>query len=113
MSAPQIVRRMVSALDEEKSAILAGNFDLLERVQERKTALGESLSHHAVSPEDLQALSARMTRNAALLRAASDGFSDALESIKALKKATGTSVYGKDGSVSRVEASSGKMERKA
>lgn len=113
MSADPNVAALLAAFDAERTAILSGDFQSLAQLQERKMELGVALERNALSADDLQALSDKIARNAALLTSANAGVAQARETISTLRRGLRTSVYDKNGTVSHMEAQATKIERKA
>ncbi len=113
MSAESRVEALIGALEAERAAILAGDFQQLAQLQERKAELGVALERDQLSAQEMQALSDSITRNASLLKAASAGVAQARDAITTLKRAMRTSVYDKDGTMSDMDTRATKVERKA
>ncbi|MDF0601939.1 flagellar biosynthesis protein FlgN [Psychromarinibacter sp. C21-152] len=73
-------------LDREREAILAGRFDVLERLAPEKERLGTRLARGASGGGELECLRRKAERNGRLLAAAQSGLTDAQARLEALRR---------------------------
>ena len=101
-------------LAEERAAILAGSFDDVTRIAERKQALIEGLSTAAPPAADLRHIASEISRNQTLLAAAIDGIRSVVERLAELRRARdGFDSYGPKGVRTKVGGRPPAFERKA
>ncbi len=105
--------RLLAVLQDEETAILSGNFAALEELTTAKLALCAQVKESEPDPADLQRISTAILRNAALLKAASEGINDARRTILSLRNLGETKCYGHDGSQVTIRDSPKRLERKA
>ena len=107
------VHRLLAVLQDEESAILSGNYTALEDLTSTKLALCADLTQENADRASLQRISAGLLRNAALLKAASEGVNDARRTILSLRRLGETTCYEQDGRHVTIRDSPTQLERKA
>jgi flagellar biosynthesis/type III secretory pathway chaperone len=101
-------------LDDERAALLAGDFTALPGLAERKEALLEDLAGSEPARGTLAALRGRAERNAELLAAASRGVRTVVRRIADIRDANGPlKTYGEDGRHRTLGSVSGALEKRA
>lgn len=101
-------------LTEEREAILAAQFEVLERLSHNKEQLTKSLPPESLDPAALSELREQIERNGLLLDAMREGVGSALESLRTLKEASETlKTYDETGRRTTIQASAKKVIRRA
>ena len=86
-TAQQIIGRLDELLEEERSALLAGDLDRISVLLEEKESLIDALGRlDAAAEPDLQGLQAKVVRNQALLDGALTGIRNVAARMAAFRK---------------------------
>jgi flagellar biosynthesis/type III secretory pathway chaperone len=108
-----LVQQMMDILDEERDALLAGHYEQLETLADRKEALGKRLEKQGgLDNGALERLAGHMTRNAALIDAAGRGFRQAEAEIRDIRKGMTQATYGSDGARHSLARPHARLEQK-
>lgn len=105
--------RFLALLKAEETALISGNYTILEQLAHEKQHIGAQLSRHRPNARQMQQISDQLTRNAKLIRAAQDGFEQARTTIRAMQSQTRATVYDKAGTRQSMRATATQLERKA
>lgn len=100
-------------LQDEAEILLRGDYTQLGRILVLKEAFANSAEQIRISPGELQDVAAALSRNAALLQAASAGIDDARRTLNALVNKGKTEFYDRDGQRLRMCDHAGKLTKKA
>ena len=101
-------------LAEEREAILAANFEGLERISSEKERLTQAIGADSVDEKTLAKLRDQIERNGLLLNAMREGVGSALQSLRSLRESHETlSTYDQTGRKLKISASIGKVDRRA
>ena len=104
---------LLNLLAREEKAILAGDFDTLERLFEQKQMLLARVARARLPEASLQALSRRSERNNRLLAASARGINKAREELARLRKGPQRfSTYGPRGGSNQLGHKSLTIKRK-
>lgn len=106
-------KRLLALLDEEQNALMTGDYALLDGFAAQKLAFVEALSLSPPHAPLMQQLCGRMQRNEVLIRAARDGFRDAIQSLSNRRAETHTALYHSDGTAQITPNCARTIERKA
>lgn len=107
------IEEIETLLDEERAALLAGDFDRLGEIAEEKEALADNLSRVGPSGE-FRSLRAKAMRNADLLEAASTSIRGVTRRLAEIRKANGPlKTYGQDGMPRTLGPTDGSFEKRA
>lgn len=98
-------------LATERAALLAADYSKLEAFAEAKAQLVERIAQAQPTEQLARDLQAQLTRNSALLQAASEGFRTVIDRLRAPETVT-TTLYQADGSRKLMQAVSRQVERK-
>ncbi|MDJ0627384.1 MAG: hypothetical protein QNJ44_03910 [Rhodobacter sp.] len=105
---------LIELFDRERTAILQGRFDVLERLSVAKDRLQQSVAAEGADPASLLRLKQLGERNAGLLSAMQCGVKAAKERIEVLGKGPATlQTYGATGQRQNMGAARPKMEHRA
>ncbi len=99
-------------LATERTAVLSGEYALLEELARRKERLVRSVAANPPPPLLLAKLRAALADNATLMAAASDGFRTAIKNLVAAPPVA-TALYQADGSCRMMRDVGRQVERKA
>jgi flagellar biosynthesis/type III secretory pathway chaperone len=89
---------LLTLLEQENLAIIAGDYPALDLLADRKQALFEALPSLRLSQDDLRAISGSLVRNKSLLAAAIKGIAAARTRLAALRAVReGLQVYDRSG----------------
>jgi len=105
--------RFLAMLKAEESALISGNYTILEQLAADKERAAAQLDQHRLSAGQMQRISDQLARNAKLIRAAQDGFEQARATIRALQSQTRATVYDKAGTRQSMRTATTQLERKA
>lgn len=106
------IEQLHALLAAERATLLAADYTRLEEFAEAKSRLVMRIAEARPAQYIALELQAQLTRNAALLKAASDGFRATIQRLSS-PEAIGTALYEADGSRRMVETAGHRMERKA
>lgn len=108
------VQALNKLLDQERKAILEGDYGRLEKLLAKKERLLQAAADTPGNRADLMALDAKAKRNAQLLTAAARGVKAAQHRLSALKSgAAALNTYGPGGSLTSLSRTDSAMTRKA
>ncbi len=114
---PSILSDLEAVLQQERSALLTGDYPQLARLTAKKEALTEAIERRSdieVEAGELRRLNHSLDRNLALLDAALGGARDAIARLQDLpRSASGFETYDSTGKPTRVAVRSTQVERKA
>lgn len=109
-----IVDRLEALLEDERIALLAGDFKEVNRIAARKEALVEEARSHPNIPGLLKKLTRNNKRNQALLGAAIEGARAAARRLERLNDVgTHLTTYDSAGQTRKLRTKPGSLERKA
>ena len=106
------MQQLDEVLAAERAALLEADYSRLGEFAEAKTRLVTRLVQSHPPEQVALDLQAKLTRNAALLKAASDGFRATIQHLSS-PEALGTALYTADGSRKVMDAKVHRVERKA
>lgn len=99
MKADHTLSDLNHILDAERGALLAGRYDALPEIAERKAALIEGVTARPLkaSANDLQTLREKTAHNSALLQAAREGLQLTMDRLSAMRGESGFATYNRQG----------------
>lgn len=101
-------------LDAERDAILAGDFDALTEIAERKQTCLRALASDRPSPAEVAALRRIQARNQAMLNSSGQGIKSVMRRLGELREAqNGLNTYSQTGRKDPLTKTSGRLEHKA
>lgn len=101
-------------LEEERAALLAGDFEALADLVERKQALTDELLRDGTQQSALQRLRRRAERNAGLIEASIRGMRTVARRLAEIRRANGPlQTYSQNGAKQTFGAAPGTFERRA
>lgn len=106
-------KQLLRVLADVEAAVISGNYDRLAEFAEAMAQQHTRISRQKMTSAQLQPLRHHLSRNAALLQAAREGFEDARRNLANLHSQSATSFYDQTGARHPLHASATCLEHKA
>ena len=106
------IEEFLSVLQEERDALLSGDYDQLERLAEAKEKAAKAIQAQTMPRDRLSDLQKRLERNMALLGAASEGVRDARQRLSKLRSGHETQMYDRLGASRTIRPPHHELEHK-
>lgn len=107
------IEHLLSLLQEEREALLSGNYDRLERLADAKEKAVKAIQTQTMPRGILSNLQKRLERNLAMLGAASEGIRDARQRLAQLQSGHATQMYDRLGGSRTIRPPHHELEHKA
>jgi flagellar biosynthesis/type III secretory pathway chaperone len=108
-----VLAELERVLDDERAAILSGDYSQLEGLEAHKYRLANAFERiESSDPAGVEALRQKTLRNQALLAAAGRGFQAALTQVRDLRSGAFQATYSRSGKRSTLTAAAPSVEQK-
>lgn len=113
MTPPPSLQALFSLLEDEKLALLSGEYHMLEEFSQSKQRHLEALDLQHVPRSQIESLQERLARNSDLLGCAAQGFEDARHLLTRLRTGEETHLYDRHGTAKTMRQVRNQLEHKA